>query len=134
MKNKQERGVGETNQIPTLRQVRQYVAERAYLCDPESFFLKYQKTGWMINGDPIRDWRSLLDGWERKEQELRHRDPTAARPSYYERLEQAIYEDEHDTTPQHERQAIIDGINRMLDVMEKQKQEYREALKRKGAV
>lgn len=130
MKKKQERGVGETYQIPTLSQVRQYAGERAYVSNPESFFLKYQKAGWMINGEPVKDWKALADGWERKEQELRHRDPNAARPAYYERLEQAIYEDEHDTTPEEDRQAILDDIQRMLQEMDRQKQEYRERNKK----
>lgn len=53
--------------IPTLDEVLEYVATHGKKVDGSRFFNYYTARGWKINGDPVEDWKSLLDSWEDKD-------------------------------------------------------------------
>lgn len=50
---------------PSIDDVKRYVAENGFLVDPEEFYRTYAPD-WMKDGEPIRDWKSLLRGWNRR--------------------------------------------------------------------
>lgn len=126
-----------TDLSPSLADVQGYVTDNGYHVDPEQFFNYYEKRHWKAGGRRIKDWKQLIDkseaNWKSEHEQVRRYGTNykqAVRPEYYDRLAQAIYEDEHDTTPPEERQAILDNIQRMLDIMEQQKKAYRERNKK----
>ena len=57
---------------PDLMEVVEYVRAENLGVNPEKFYRFYHERNWMINGDPIHNWKSLLRNWaqnERKEAE-----------------------------------------------------------------
>lgn len=57
---------------PDLMEVVEYVRSENLGVNPEKFYRFYHEKNWMINGDPIHNWKSLLRNWaqnERKEAE-----------------------------------------------------------------
>ena len=50
---------------PSIDDVKRYVAENGFLVDPDEFYRTYEPD-WMKDGEPIRDWKSLLRGWNRR--------------------------------------------------------------------
>ena len=61
---KAERVAKELNAAPTLDEVRKFAEESGLKnINPVRFYKYYQATGWMRKGDPIKDWRSLMETW-----------------------------------------------------------------------
>lgn len=58
---------------PTPQDVLSFCAERGYSVDAEKFVARYAAVGWMLAGTPIRDWKSLVVCWVK-------RDDTATKP------------------------------------------------------
>ncbi len=54
--------------IPTLAQVQDYCRERHSPISPERFFHCYEASGWRRAGQPIADWRAVVQLWETTEQ------------------------------------------------------------------
>lgn len=54
---------------PTLDQVTQYCNEKNSKVDPQRFFNYYQAKGWIVGGEPMRDWKAMIDCWEQSENE-----------------------------------------------------------------
>ena len=87
---------------PTLADVKRYVADNQLIVNPEEFFKAYDPD-WMKGEKPIRDWQSLLRGWNRRllkeQEELASRKPKNKfrnfnerehSDDYYDDLEQAL--------------------------------------------
>lgn len=53
---------------PSLEDIRAYCQERNNSVDPEKFFDFYESKGWMIGKNRMKDWKSAVRNWERKEQ------------------------------------------------------------------
>ncbi|MBP9794121.1 MAG: hypothetical protein KBC56_08995 [Flavobacterium sp.] len=56
-----------TFQIPTIEEVQEYCKLIQSEIDPETFFLHYQTNGWMVGKVKMKDWRSAVKNWTRKE-------------------------------------------------------------------
>ena len=52
---------------PTLAEVREYIAEKGYRVDAETFMAYYDSIGWRIGNKPMKSWRSALTTWERRD-------------------------------------------------------------------
>lgn len=68
---------------PSLDDVKQYARQRGSFVNPVRFFNYYAARGWIINGDPVRDWQALFVAWETREpkiQEEAAQDPPRATP------------------------------------------------------
>ena len=53
---------------PTLDEVKKFAEESGLKnINPVRFYKYYQATGWMRKGDPIKDWRSLMETWTEPE-------------------------------------------------------------------
>lgn len=56
--------------IPSsLEEVRTYVEDQGLAMDSGKFFDYYSAKGWMLGSNPVRDWRALVRGWAKREQE-----------------------------------------------------------------
>ena len=52
-------------QHPTLEQVRQYIAEKGYHFDAETFHAHYEANGWVQGaGRPVKSWKACCVTWE----------------------------------------------------------------------
>lgn len=53
---------------PTLEEVQQYCAEKAFTFDPIMFFNHYEANGWVQGkGKPIKSWRACCNTWQQRE-------------------------------------------------------------------
>lgn len=51
---------------PTFEQIDAYVKEKNYAVDAQKFYTYYEDRQWMSNGRLVRDWKSCVDGWDRR--------------------------------------------------------------------
>lgn len=65
---------------PTLEEVAAYLEEAGIdTFTAEEFWTYYERTGWRINGEPIRSWKAIADAWHRKRlEESRYLAPAPA--------------------------------------------------------
>lgn len=56
--------------IPTVEQIKEYCTERNNKIDPDYFFNYYQSKGWMIGKNKMKDWKSAVRTWEKREKEF----------------------------------------------------------------
>lgn len=54
---------------PTVDEVRAYCQERQNNVDPDKFVDFYESKGWMIGKNKMKDWKSAVRTWERKDKE-----------------------------------------------------------------
>lgn len=54
---------------PTVDEVRSYCQERLSTVNPEKFVDYYTSNGWMVGKSKMRDWKSTVRNWERRDQE-----------------------------------------------------------------
>lgn len=53
---------------PSLEEVKEYIREKGYIIDAESFINFYESKGWMVGKNKMKNWRAALVTWE-----LRHK-------------------------------------------------------------
>lgn len=64
-KNGNKRKVG--NFIPpTLSEVQDYIKEKGYHIDAESFIDFYESKGWMVGKNKMKDWKASVRTWEKR--------------------------------------------------------------------
>lgn len=51
---------------PTEQEVRDFVAERGFHFDPDSFIPFYESKGWKVGNAPMKDWRAACRSWEQR--------------------------------------------------------------------
>jgi len=56
---------------PTIEEVEAYCFERANGIDPEQFISYYQSIGWKIGRNTMKDWKSAVITWEKKNKETK---------------------------------------------------------------
>ena len=52
--------------IPTFQDVKMYCEEHRYTTNPQRFLDFYSTKDWHIGNTPMKDWKAVLDGWERR--------------------------------------------------------------------
>ena len=52
---------------PSREDVAEYVAEKGYSVDPDSFIDFYTSKGWMVGKNPMKDWKAAVRNWNRTE-------------------------------------------------------------------
>lgn len=50
---------------PTVEEVAEYIAEKGYSFDAESFVAHYESNGWKVGKNPMKSWRSACVTWEK---------------------------------------------------------------------
>ena len=58
--------------IPTLEAVEQLCRREGLHTDPRRFYAINEKSGWMVNGRPMRDWQAALRAWSKKDEARRN--------------------------------------------------------------
>ena len=56
--------------IPTVEQIKEYCTERNNKIDADYFFNYYQSKGWMIGKNKMKDWKSAVHTWEKRENDF----------------------------------------------------------------
>ena len=51
---------------PTFDELRTYIALKGYSVSPKRFFEHYDARSWKANGEDVRNWKALVDTWEKK--------------------------------------------------------------------
>jgi len=51
---------------PSLDDVREYIAEKRYHFDAESFVAFYESKGWKVGKNPMKNWKAACTTWERR--------------------------------------------------------------------
>ena len=54
--------------IPTLEAVEQLCRREGLHTDPRRFYAINEKSGWTVNGRPMRDWQAALRAWSKKDE------------------------------------------------------------------
>ena len=54
---------------PSIEEVSAYVREKGYHIDPEAFVAFYESKGWKVGSNPMKDWKSAVVTWEKREKE-----------------------------------------------------------------
>lgn len=50
---------------PTIEELEEYIKEKGYHFDAESFFAFYESKGWMIGKNPMKNWKMACVTWEK---------------------------------------------------------------------
>lgn len=56
----------DNNNIPTEKEISDYVAENGINIDPHYFYSYYEQKGWRKDGKPV-DWKKTAEGWARRQ-------------------------------------------------------------------
>ena len=51
---------------PTLSEVQDYISEKGYHIDAESFIDFYESKGWMVGKNKMKDWKAAVRTWEKR--------------------------------------------------------------------
>jgi hypothetical protein len=52
--------------IPTIQELAEYISEKNYSVDPESFHAHYSSNGWVVGKTKMKCWKSALVTWEKR--------------------------------------------------------------------
>jgi hypothetical protein len=58
---------------PTVEEVSAYCSERNNSIDPEAFVAFYTSKGWKVGKNPMKDWKSAVITWEKRQKKDRPR-------------------------------------------------------------
>lgn len=56
---------------PSVDDVQEYCTENGYNVDPERFVDHYTSNGWMVGRNRMKDWKSAVRNWNRKDEKER---------------------------------------------------------------
>ncbi len=76
-------------QKPTIQEVQEYCKERDNKLDAESFVAFYESKGWKVGNQPMKDWKSAVITWEKKEKiknlpvKFRHEETEESEEKFY---------------------------------------------------
>lgn len=65
---------------PSIEEVEAYCIERGNTIDPEAFIAFYTSVGWKVKNKPMKDWKSAVITWEKREK--RQEAPKRTEPKY----------------------------------------------------
>ena len=52
---------------PTLKEVENYIFEKEYYIDANSFYDYYVSNGWKVGRNQMKDWKAAVNNWNRKQ-------------------------------------------------------------------
>ena len=55
---------------PTIEEITEYCQSRNNGIDAETFFHNYETKGWKVNGSPMKNWKSAVITWEKRDAKL----------------------------------------------------------------
>jgi hypothetical protein len=57
---------------PTPTEVQQYCSESGHYIDADAFVDFYNSKNWMVGKNKMKDWKSAVRNWERRDKEKNH--------------------------------------------------------------
>lgn len=54
-------------QKPTLEELKDYIKEKGFNVSAEAFIDYYESNGWKVGKNPMKNWKSTINGWNRRE-------------------------------------------------------------------
>ena len=73
----EEKNVKKVFKKPTIQEIKNYCLERKNNIDPEAFFHFYESKDWKIGNSKMKNWKSAIITWERKEEPKKPPQPYA---------------------------------------------------------
>ena len=55
---------------PTLQEVENYIKEKGYSIDAETFIAFYDSNGWLVGKNKMKDWKAAMVTWQKREYEF----------------------------------------------------------------
>lgn len=52
---------------PSINQIKEYISEKCYSVNPDTFFNHYESNGWKVGKNPMRSWKAALANWNSKD-------------------------------------------------------------------
>ena len=76
---------------PSLKEVSEYITEKGYHIDAQSFVDFYTSKGWRVGSSPMKDWKACVRTWARREKDKPASFNTHAKTEYdYAELERML--------------------------------------------
>jgi hypothetical protein len=91
-----EQPAGADTHIPEREEIEAYCRERKNGIDPDYFYNYYKATGWQVGQNPIRDWKALIQAWEKRD-EQRSSGPGPGVPTKFGRPKSQTFDNYHDS-------------------------------------
>lgn len=60
---------------PTIEEVKEYCLERGNSIDPEQFVAFYESKGWKVGANAMKNWKSAVITWEKREKKEKKQQP-----------------------------------------------------------
>jgi hypothetical protein len=76
---------------PSLEEVQAYCHERNNSIDPEAFIAFYQSKDWKVGNQKMKDWKSAIITWEKREKKPAQQ--TQTKPNKFNQFPQRTYSD-----------------------------------------
>lgn len=67
--------------IPTIEELVEYISEKNYGIDPESFHAHYSSNGWVVGKTKMKCWKSALVTWEKRSGQFKQNYGKAKQPA-----------------------------------------------------
>ena len=55
------------SKAPSLDDIKNYCKDHKSKIDPNRFYSYYEAIGWILNGQPVHNWKALIDTWDQRE-------------------------------------------------------------------
>lgn len=65
-KTRQDKTKRERFAPPSVEEVREYIAEKGYRFDAESFVAFYESKGWKVGREPMKSWKAACTTWDKR--------------------------------------------------------------------
>ena len=76
---------------PSLKEVSEYITEKGYHVDAQSFVDFYTSKGWRVGNSPMKDWKACVRTWARRDKDKPASFNTHAKTEYdYAELERML--------------------------------------------
>lgn len=77
---------------PSLLEVQNYIIEKTYQVDAESFINFYESNGWKVGKNPMKNWKAALTTWQKRNgannnENNQRTNQSSRKPSLAERLQ-----------------------------------------------
>lgn len=69
---------------PSVDEVREYITEKGYNINPDSFVDFYQSKGWLVGSTKMKDWRAAVRTWKNRDA----RSPSSSPPNKFNNFTQ----------------------------------------------
>lgn len=67
---------------PTVEEIAAYIKEKGYSIDAEYFYNYYESNGWIVGKTKMKNWKSAVANWQKRNKEYGNNTQDAAQSSY----------------------------------------------------